>query len=373
MAVSRVPRVVHISSDTGLFGGKDRVLLWLLSRLSERNLADPWFVCFKDGIVANHYRNAGISVEQLTMKGPFDIAAVPRFISLLRDCNADLIHTHDHKSHVLARLSKLRVNLPVVSTLHGLLSDAKEIPWNRRFLYGIIVKSTDHLTDHWIAVSQPLFERLGPERSDVSLVPNAVDAQLVRDDGDDHDLPQEDGPVILCLGRLSHEKGQDILLESMKSVFSRYPDTVLWLAGEGPLRDSLYRQAASLMISDRVRFLGFREAVSPLLRAATILVLPSRNEGTPISVLEAMCMGVPVVSTRVGGVPHLIPKPEIGMVVPPENPTALTDALLTILGDRESARRIGNAGRIHVERHHSLDLMAERTAEIYRKCLSGSV
>ena len=86
-----------------------------------------------------------------------------------------------------------------------------------------------------------------------------------------------------------------------------------------------------------------------------------------------MCMGVPVVSTRVGGVPHLIPKPEIGMVVPPENPTALTDALLTILGDRESARRIGNAGRIHVERHHSLDLMAERTAEIYRKCLSGSV
>jgi len=82
-------------------------------------------------------------------------------------------------------------------------------------------------------------------------------------------------------------------------------------------------------------------------------------------------MGVPVVATGVGGVPYLIPKPSVGIVVPPENPTALSHALTSLLEKPESALRIGRAGRDHVERHHSLDRMAERTAEIYRNYISG--
>jgi len=171
------PVVVHVSGDTGLFGGKDRVLLWLLIELKRMELADPVLVCFTDGLVARKYRDAGITVDVLTMSNPFDITAIPRLVRLVRKHGAAVVHTHDHKSHVLGRLASLFTRAHVVSTLHGLLSDAKEIPGARRKLYGLIVAATDPLTERWIAVSKALFKRLAATGR-VSYIPNAVDEQI---------------------------------------------------------------------------------------------------------------------------------------------------------------------------------------------------
>ena len=168
----------------------------------------------------------------LPMSGPFDIRAVPRLIHLVDSHKISIIHTHDHKSHVLGRLVKFFRGVTVISTLHGLISDAKEIPQPRRSLYGLLVAITNPLTDHWIAVSRPLYERFKGNRSNVSLIRNAVDAIMVEPDGSEQ-LPPDSGPVILCLGRLSHEKGQDILLDAFSLVVGQVPDAVLWLAGEG--------------------------------------------------------------------------------------------------------------------------------------------
>ena len=364
------PVVLHVSGDTGLFGGKDRVLLWLLVELKERELADPTLVCFRDGLVARKYREAGVRVEVLAMAHPFDLGAVPRLARLLKKYDAEIVHTHDHKSHVLGRLASVLAGTHVVSTLHGLLSDAREIPSPRRKLYGLIVKMTEPLTERWIAVSRALYRRL-EHTGKACYIPNAVDPKMVANENGKTELPHERGSVVLCLGRLSYEKGQDILIDAMSEVLAAREETVLWLAGEGPSEHMLRLRASRLGISAHVRFLGFSEYVAPVLREASLLALPSRGEGIPISALEAMSMGVPVVATRVGGVPDLITCPEVGCVVPPEDPSRLAQALLRLLEDPERAASMGVAGRRHVIANFSLAQMAADTARVYRACLDS--
>jgi glycosyltransferase involved in cell wall biosynthesis len=366
-----IPRVIHVTGDTGLFGGKDRVLLWLLVELAERELADPVLVCFQNGLVARKYRDAGVSVEILSMSNPFDISAVPRLARLINKHRASVVHTHDHKSHVLGRLASRLQRTHIVSTLHGLLSDAKEIPPFRRELYGLIVRLTDPLTERWIAVSRPLYRRL-EQTGRARYIPNAVDPRMVAQENGKALVPDDDGTVILCLGRLSREKGQDVLLDAMKEVLASRSEATLWLAGEGPSEPMLRAQASRLGIEQRVRFLGFSEYVAPLLRRATILALPSRGEGMPISALEAMSLGVPVVATGVGGVPDLLSSPDVGSIIPPENPLRLANALVDLLNNPERATAVGRAGREHVLAHFTLSKMATDTALVYQECLGDS-
>jgi glycosyltransferase involved in cell wall biosynthesis len=361
------PTVVHVTADTGLFGGKDRVLLWLLTKLRDRNLAQPVVVCFRNGLVAGMYRGHGLHVETLPMSFQFDARAAFRLARLLRSHGAHLVHTHDHKSHVLGRLAGRLTGVKVVSTLHGLISDSKEMSAPKRALYGAIVHGTDHLTDWWIAVSRALWAGLR-HTGRATYVPNGVDMELAAE-GEDRSLPREAGPVVLCLGRLSREKGQDVLLDAMARVARAVPGVVVWMAGEGPTGPKLRSQSARLGIADRVRFLGFREHIAPLLRETAVLALPSRGEGLPISALEAMSLGVPVVATAVGGVPDLLPCEDVGRLVPPEDPDALAAALVPLLCDPTLAQRIGASGRAHVGANFSSDRMAEGTAAVYRAVL----
>jgi glycosyltransferase involved in cell wall biosynthesis len=318
--------------------------------------------------VARKYRDAGIQVEILSMKHPFDITAVPRLARLIKRYGVSVVHTHDHKSHVLGRLASRLRRTHVVSTLHGLLSDAQEIPPFRRKVYGLIVRFTDPLTERWIAVSRPLYRRL-QHTGRVRYVPNAVDPRMVAQENGKAIVPDDDGAIILCLGRLSREKGQDVLLDAMKEVLARHHHAMLWLAGEGPSEPMLRRQVSRLGIDRNVRFLGFSEYVAPLLRKATVLALPSRGEGMPISALEAMSLGVPVVATDVGGVPDLISSPHVGSVIPPENPVRLANALVELLHNPARAASLGTAGKEHVLQHFPLSKMAVDTAFVYQECL----
>lgn len=363
------PVVVHVTGDTGLFGGKDRVLLWLLVALRDSGSADPHVACFRDGLVARTYRSHGLRVDVVPMTFQFDARAVFHLATLLRNRRARIVHTHDHKSHVVGRLAGRIARVPVVSTLHGLMRDAREMPWVKRAAYGGLVRATDRLTDRWIAVSRPLARELA-WAPHVTYIPNGVDPFLACQ-GDDETLPVESAPVVACVGRLSHEKGQDVLLDAFATTVREVPGAVVWLAGEGPTEGRLREQSQRLGIEGQVRFLGFREHVAPILRKSMVVALPSRGEGLPIAVLEAMAMGVPVVASAVGGVRDLIDSDRVGVCVPPEDPPALAAALSSLLTDPRRARGVGEAGRAHVRAHFSADRMAEATAEVYRAALES--
>ena len=158
---------------------------------------------------------------------------------------------------------------------------------------------------------------------------------------------------LLLVGRLRIRKGVDVLLAAMPELRRRQPSARLLIAGDGEHRAALERHAAALALGESVTFLGRVGAprVRELLRGAAALVVPSIYEGMPLVVLEAMEAAVPVVASRVAGIPEVVEDGRTGWLVPPEDPPRLAAALAAVLGDPAEARRRGAAGRQRLDRH----------------------
>jgi len=167
--------------------------------------------------------------------------------------------------------------------------------------------------------------------------------------------------LILTPARLHEQKGHTYLLAAAAMV----PGATFVLAGDGPLRVQLERQAAELKIADRCVFLGQRADVADLLAVADLFVLPSLFEGLPVSVLEAMAAERPVVATSIGGTDEAIADEVTGLLVPPRDPAALAAAIRRLQGDPALARRLGSAGRERVEREFSSAVTAREVMRIY--------
>jgi glycosyltransferase involved in cell wall biosynthesis len=177
--------------------------------------------------------------------------------------------------------------------------------------------------------------------------------------------------LALQVAALAPHKSQKTLLQAMAVMRPRHPNLRVWIAGEGPLRDALLREHASLGLGESVRFLGFREDVTDLLRAADLFVISSHLEGLGTSILDAMAAGLPVVATRVGGIPEAVTDGETGILVPPFVPPTLAQALSELAGDPERRARLGEAGRQRA-RLFSADRTEALTRELYEEVLARS-
>jgi glycosyltransferase involved in cell wall biosynthesis len=204
--------------------------------------------------------------------------------------------------------------------------------------------------------------RVYPDR--LRWVPNGVDTTSI-------EPKSEAGGRALYVGRLAEEKGVDVLLEAIARTRQLGADIV----GDGPARASLEGLAASVGVRDRVRFLG-RFAASDVhraMRAASVVVVPSRwHENMPITILESFAAGVPVVASALGGIPELIDEGRDGVLVPPDEPTALADALRSVMSDPERAFEMGKAARTKAERVYSPALHLERVRELYAEAVDAA-
>jgi glycosyltransferase involved in cell wall biosynthesis len=154
-----------------------------------------------------------------------------------------------------------------------------------------------------------------------------------------------EGKSRLCyVGRLSEEKGVRTLLDAMNIVIDRKSEATLTIVGTGPLEAELKRRAAAMEGNESIQFTGYRPNVFDVLNEMDVFVLPSRSEGCPIVVLEAMAMSLPVVATAVGGTPELVRQGATGILVPPNDPVKLAEAMIELSGDPKRARAYGKAG-----------------------------
>jgi len=175
--------------------------------------------------------------------------------------------------------------------------------------------------------------------------------------------------VALTVGSLTRQKAQHRLLEGLAAAAARIPDAVLLIAGDGPLRDALEARARDLGVTARVRWLGARGDVADLIEAADVFVLSSIREGLSVTLLEAMRAGRAAIATDVGGNAEAVVHGETGLVVPPEDPAALGEALADLLGDPARAARLGHAARERWARCFTAERMVRETEEIYRAAL----
>lgn len=177
--------------------------------------------------------------------------------------------------------------------------------------------------------------------------------------------------TVLLLGRLSKEKGHALLLDALKILHSRRPSVTAMFAGIGPLEAELKAICNAARLTDKVRFLGYRTDLPRVLAATDLVVLPSISEGLPLAAIEALATARPIVATTAGGIPEVVINGETGVLIPPQNPAALAEAIDCVLRDPALALRFGTKGRLFVEQHFDVRVQVERTMELYRSLTSS--
>ncbi|MEW5818233.1 MAG: glycosyltransferase, partial [Spirochaetota bacterium] len=168
-----------------------------------------------------------------------------------------------------------------------------------------------------------------------------------------------------CVARLHSDKGVEDLVRAAAALELSRINFRIILAGDGPERSRLEQLAERLGVRSRLLFLGFRNDIDSLLQTFDLFVLPSREEGLPMSVLEAMSFGIPVVATRVGGVPEIVLHNQTGILVPDHSPRELARAISTLIQNPVLARKLGEAGRLRVQNHFSFRKTVEQIERLY--------
>ena len=288
----------------------------------------------------------------------------------IRDARPAALHVHAPQPTAEAVVTTRRPDIPLVVTVHAhgvrypALSNAYE-----RLQRRLLARA-----DRIVVGSQVLADTspsLARHRDRTVVIPYGVDA---RDSPPDPELVaalrRVHGPIVLYLGRLVAYKGLEVLIEAMRTV-----DATLLVVGDGPERRRLERVAATVAPRRPVRFVGnvTNDERSAYQQAADVFVLPSvsRAESFGIAMLEAMSRGTPAISTEVGTATSWVNRPgETGLVVPPRDPRALTDAIETLLADDELRLALGSAAALRARRHFSKQAMLDRLAEVYRVAAS---
>jgi glycosyltransferase involved in cell wall biosynthesis len=176
--------------------------------------------------------------------------------------------------------------------------------------------------------------------------------------------PQPAGPAV-TIARLSPEKDLQNLLQAVRQAADVQPAFRLEIAGDGPCRDELLKQASELRLGEHVRFLGEVRDITALLARASLFVLPSQSEGISLTILEAMASGLPVVATRVGGNPEVVDEGRTGLLVPARDPSALALAIGRLAGSFDAGQLMGRAARQRVEAHFDIRKMVARYEALY--------
>jgi glycosyltransferase involved in cell wall biosynthesis len=231
----------------------------------------------------------------------------------------------------------------------------------------------------WLALSTDIRENLletGCSEQQIIQLPNGVDTtaylEVATRRAQRPPAAPGDMPTVVCPARLSHQKGQDVLLKAWRTVREQVPTARLILAGDGPQRLQLEHLAAELGIPDAIEFAGLIGDLRPLFAAADGFVLPSRYEGMPNALLEAMAAGMPCVATRVSGSEDIIIENESGLLVPPEDPQALASALVTILTQPQRASSLGREARARVVRSFDQRRLLDESLRFYSSLVSAS-
>jgi len=319
------------------------------------------------------YRAPAIDLTRLArMQASLSPGLLPIAWRLARSRPPDVIHAHNlfFTSTLVAAFLRRLVKRPLVTTLH--LGSLRQLGGPARLLASTyertlgraVVRSSDRI----IAVSDAVARHavtLGARPETVRAIANGVDVHQFRPAAG-----RENGAArIACVGRLIFNKGPQYLVEAAPAVLRTRPDAEFVFVGDGPLRPDLEERARQLGLSHRVTFLGTRPDVAAILRTCDMLVRPSLLEGMPLTVLEAMACGLPVVATPVSGTAELVRDGENGLLVRPADPTSLARAILRLLDDEPLRKAQGVRARRLVERGYSWDAVAAQTLAVYRELL----
>lgn len=365
---------MHVNDQKGWRGGEQQ-MLYLAAGLRRRGVRTA-VVVQPGSPTVRRAREAGLSVYEMRMHGEADLAAAFRLARITRRGGFNVLHSHTAHAHMLLLWAVRLWLAPARVIAHRRI----EFPVGRR-AFGLGAFKYRFGVDAYVAIANRVKETLveaGVAEWRVFVVRSATDPArftglkprpgLRRELG----VP-EDAFVIGNIAALVGHKDHGTLLRAARIVRDEIPSTCLVLVGPGPLRQSILEKAEALHMTDRLVMTGFRADVPDLIRIFDVFALSSSEEGICSTLLDVAVSGCPIVATNAGGVREAILPEETGVVVPVRSPRALAQGILRLAREQGLARRLIARGRARALNYFTVDLMTERTLEVYRQALAGRV
>ena len=373
--IKKEPRVLHLISSSG-FLGAENVVLELSKEMTKAGL---WVTI---GIIENrnnlHMELAdrameeGLKVQIFPCKGRFDSKTIASIRDFIDREQPNIMHSHGYKSNFYAWRALSGRKIPWVITNHGKRVGMKLSAYN--WLNIIFMKKADKT----VAVSQALAAEMmkeGIPSAKILIIDNGIDLQKFTNQTRNNELRKSFGfngnhKIIGTVASLTEEKGHVYLIEAAQQVLDKHPECRFLIIGDGGQRQFLEEKAANLGLNGKALFTGSRKDVPEILSILDAFILPSLKEGLPMALLEAMASKLPVIATSVGAIPNVIEDGINGLLIPPKNSDAISEAINKMLSNGDSAKEMALKGFEKVRDHYSSKQMAEKYLTVYQELLT---
>lgn len=389
MICDRKIKVLHLRSCRGAGGGPEKTILFSSKEVDRREFEmsiaylksrhDPDFDL--DQRAAKLGINDFLTIDE---RFKFDIGALRRLLAILRAKKIDILHCHCYKSDLYGLILSRFHRMKLVTTAHGPLATMRFFwasqNWRVRYIYDQLDLRILRFFDAVIMVSdtmRPIISKYRVEDRKLVWVRNAIDSSFFRRSHEPDPSFREslkipkNARVVGAVGRLNGEKDYPNFLGAAQILLQQDPRLYFVIAGKGELEQPLKQTAESMGLSERVLFLGHFHDVRKIYDLLDVYVLSSTREGLPNTVLEAMAMEVPIVSTDVDGVKEAVTDKSEAILVPARDPKSLACAIQSVLEDASLAKRLAAAARQKVEVEFSFARRIRRVENIYRSVMSG--
>jgi glycosyltransferase involved in cell wall biosynthesis len=319
-------------------------------------------------------RQRGIHVHEIRDRGGLDAAVIERIVALLRELQIDVLHTSEFRSSLIAMLCRRRHRVRLVCTAHGWIANdlrGRLFRWADKILLRqfdaviLVSRAMRRLVPRWWLPDRRVTVLLN------ALVLDAYGADVVRQPRVRRDVSR--GGVLVSVGRLSPEKGQDLLLAAIAELAPRYPELRLKIAGIGPLEGALRARAEQLGIANRVEFLGYVKDMPRLYSEVDLVVQSSFTEGLPNVIVEAAYLRVPIVATEVGGTAEVIEHERSGWLIAPRSLAQLRDGIERFHVEPARFAAMGDAAHVRIREQFSFDARTDKLMQFYERLLAEHV
>jgi len=359
-------RVLQVINS--LHAGGAEVLLknFVLQMRKNRKTQMEICVLYSNGIFKKEIKNKGISIWDLGLKFKYDLKGIIKLVTLIKRGKYSIVHVHLFPANLFGSLASLFLpkNIKFIFSEHNV--------YNRRRSFKIFKILDTFIYSRYykiICVSKQV------QFSLIEWLPNLKRKSVVISNA----VPVPDlsnwSPVkkydVLFVGRLTEAKGVDILIKAIKILKEKYQKEIkAAIVGKGYLEEELKELVMELGIEKEVEFLGVRRDIEKLMKSTKLFVLPSRWEGLPLTILEAMSSGAGIIATKVGGIPEVIQNGKEGILISPEDPEALAKGITELLKNRELRIKLGINAYKKVKEQYSIEVYTKNILELYKSLIT---
>lgn len=359
-------KVLQLISSGGYYGAEN-MLLNLCASQQKAGCQNSLMIFYNVHVPNVEFyeraRRSGLSVRMVHCQGRADWRAIRQIEECIQDDGIQLLHTHGYKADLYGYVAARRSGKPIVATCHNWVGGTAALG-----IYNHLDRMALKRFHGLAAVSDSVAQRLlafGVSAKKIRTIANGIDVPTFERAHPSPALNFDGNKVVAMVARLDLQKGFEYLLPAAGKLCVTFPGLKFVIIGEGPDRKAIADMIQRFGLQSKVILAGQRSDMPGIYAAMDVFVLPSLNEGLPMTILEAMAASKPVVATRVGAVPKVIQDGETGLLVDPGDTDGLRNALASLLADSDLCHRIGAAGHDWVSRNYTSEAMALKYRQMY--------